>query len=454
MLTSLLSVAMAAVTVEGGVVTADGAVIAQGARGAVELKGQVWVLVGGNVEVWVGGQRARVIPATDASAIWSDGEKVWVSVAEWRAVPVDRLVVTVAPETPGAAPVAAAPVNGGKILRVDPGAAVVDRSFPVGTEVRFFGVRDLEEAALDGTGRTTRPVEQLVGTGRIRVQEGDRSLVDLARGARVVEGDRVEVEPGAYVYPVAPARPSGIGEVGVVVRPLLGLETVGVGFLNEAWASWAFASPWYVQARFSPLGLGFSTDGNPLSVAGYATGGYDSRYFSVGLGAGWSMLNGSAVNANQGVDDGGISTDFKDVKGALAVVQEARLGARDGLSVGVRNTFLLVPTYTYTYDTTTSYSDYTPTVTENGQEFTYGGLAMNLQIPTGDRTDLQADWTFGDAGALWVEGGISTWLRGNGDRGSVAVNVAAGYGSIQGYVENRTTTVYGPMVSVGGRYRF
>lgn len=32
MLTSLLSVAMAAVTVEGGVVTADGAVIAQGAE--------------------------------------------------------------------------------------------------------------------------------------------------------------------------------------------------------------------------------------------------------------------------------------------------------------------------------------------------------------------------------------------------------------------------------------
>lgn len=458
MLTMLwLGAAMAAVTVDGGVVRVDGAVIAEGARGAVELDGQVWVLVGGAVEVWAGGARTRRIPAPDAVGIWSDGTQVWVTVPEWRALPVERLATTVL--TPaGSTPVADAAVvlpPAGAVTRVEPGAVVVDRSLPVGTEVRFFGARALSEVALDGAGRTTRSVEQLVGTGRVHVQEADRSLVDLGRGARVAVGDRVEVEPDAYTYPVAPARLGGIGEAGVVLRPLLGLETVGVGFLNEAWASWAFTSPWYVQARVSPLGLGFSTDGNPLSIAGYATGGYDSRYFSVGLGAGWSMLNGSAVNGGAALDDGGVSADFRDVKGAFAVVQEARLGARDGLSVGVRNTFLLVPQYTYVYDTTSSgYGETTPTVTEDGQAFTYGGLAMNVQVPTGDRTDLFADWTFGEAGALWVEGGVSTWLRGNGDRGSVAVSVAAGYGEIDAYVDERYTSLYGPMVSVGGRYRF
>lgn len=94
MLTILLNTALAAVTVEGGVVTADGAVLAREAAGAVQLGGEVWVLVGGNVEVWAGGQRSRVLPAPDAVAIWSDGTRVWVTVAEWRAVPAERLTVS------------------------------------------------------------------------------------------------------------------------------------------------------------------------------------------------------------------------------------------------------------------------------------------------------------------------------------------------------------------------
>ncbi len=49
---------------------------------------------------------------------------------------------------------------------------------------------------------------------------------------------------------------------------------------------------------------------------------------------------------------------------------------------------------------------------------------------------------------------MSTWLRGNGDKGSLGLQVAAGYGYLEGNPDDEYVVLSGPMVSVGGRYRF
>ncbi len=226
------------------------------------------------------------------------------------------------------------------------------------------------------------------------------------------------------------------------------------------------SGPATLQVHLSPLALGWSADGDPLSVAAIVSGGYDSRYVSVGVGGGVSMLN-SEPGSNRvtyTTDEFGSymeETSSRGVDRAVAIVQAARLGARDGLSISVRNTFLLVPITTVTYvygEQTASY-----VLDENGNpksstiqrdEFVYGGLAMRVNVPTGDRTDLFANWCFGEAGEIVVEDGVGTWLRGNGDPGSVGLQIAAGYGYVEGNPDKKHVALSGPMVSVGGRFRF
>jgi hypothetical protein len=465
-------------------------------RAVLELGDMVWVLTQDQVlqrwsrgpEGWGMGGEQRYPGAVDLASI--EGAP-WLVLSEVKAVPllmhpeaVSPLVgsgsgsvsaVQPSPEaTPSAPPVAAAL---GAVLSVGQGAAVVDlgRAAGVGpgTELRFMGTELVEVPSLSGEGVEQREVGRVSGTGRVRLVEDERALVDLDRGSRVRAGDAVELAPEGLRYPIGPERLGGLRESGLVIRPVLGLDTLGVAFINELWTTWHFESPWYATLRAAPLGLGWSRDGNPISVAGLISGGYDARYFSVGLGAGWSMLNGDPGNWGRSYDyaaeDGGWgAVQFEDVDNAFSVVQEARLGAQDGLHLTVRNTFVLVPQqesrwtgeceqdywyYYYEGETDKTWEDCYELVDE-GDSFEYGGIAMALYVPVGSRTDLFTDWGTGGSGVTWVEGGVATWLRGHGDAGSLGISVAAGYGSLQAQPDDDWVELYGPLVSLGARWRW
>ncbi|MDP2308053.1 MAG: hypothetical protein Q8P18_18655 [Pseudomonadota bacterium] len=456
----------AEVTLSGGEVRVDGAVVAtypRAPRAAQEAGGRLYVLTAeGALETWEMSPPAllttREVPGAEGLFV-ADG-RLWVELRETRAVPVTEVAGAegTPPEpAPSSAPMAA-PAPPARVLTVGNGVAVVDRGaldgLAVGDEVRFLGAETRVVPALDMRGMERRPVERVVAAGRVRLTEDHRALVDLARGGRVDVGDRLEPHRGAYVYPVAPERLGELREMGLVIRPLLALQTVGVATVDELWVTWVFRAPWYVQARLAPVGLGWSREGSPFTVAALGTAGFDSRYFSVGLGAGWSMLDSDPGVSGLPTGPDAPEVSVPHVDRAFAFVQEARLGARDGLRVGVRNTLLLTPTYRveYTWDETTK-TEGAYAVSE-GEGFVFGGIAMELAIPTGDRTDLFVDWGTGRAGATWVEGGVSSWLRGNGDRGSVGLRVGAGYASVRGNADQEPVELYGPMVSVGGRVRF
>ncbi|HND31483.1 MAG TPA: hypothetical protein PLA94_15885, partial [Myxococcota bacterium] len=240
-------------------------------------------------------------------------------------------------------------------------------------------------------------------------------------------------------------------ELGLILRPFLALDKLGVGSANVAWATLVFEKPWYLSAQLSPLAVGGVTSGPAVNIAGTVSGGYETQYFSVGLGGGGSTLGPTALNA-----DARELVPPEDIPaGVLTITQEARLGARDGLHVSVRNFFLLVPAYSCVWND--YYYGYSPTggesgCTQTGQEFTYGGIGLDLQVPVGIRTDIVGSFTTTGSGVLAAEGGVSTWLRGNGDKGSLGLRVGAGYGSQQTLFGGRRELA-GPMVSVGIRYR-
>jgi hypothetical protein len=457
------------------------------ARAVLPMGIRVWVLgPTGTLELWEAGPTSGTpvyklvssVAMPYATSLFAAGGHVWAEIRETKAIPVDGAspATMASPGLPSApAPSASAVTTGtpgpgatGAVLRTENGAALVNIGRKEGLQpndlVRFLGKVKVEVPRLDGKGSEIREVERETAVGRVRVVEEDQALVDLGRGGRVSEGDRVERRTKGQASPVAPERFGGVGETGVVIRPLLALDTLGVAFIDEAWVTWSFEKPWYVSARLAPFGIGWSSDGNPLSISALATGGYEGRFFSVGLGAGWSMLNQDPSRSTFGgvaQEDGLVDqVKFEDVNNAFAIVQEARLGSRDGLYASVRNTFILYPEQQYVYKAeckdekfTGDYSD----CYEAGkkvQKFNFGGIAMRFGIPVGDRTDLLVDWGTGAAGATWVEGGVATWLRGNGDKGSLGLEVGAGYGSLTGEPNNESVTLAGPLVSVGARWRW
>jgi hypothetical protein len=410
----------------------------------------------------------------DGASLFLVGERVWVERHTTTAAPVEGAgpgwaVSTATGTSPGsAAAVASASRSSlarGAVSRATPGVAVVDLGrrdgLRVGSELRFL--RAEEVPGLSGEGSST--AEREVGTGTVSALEDGKAKVDISRGSRVEKGDLAEPAPtGRAVSPLAPERLGDLGEAGVILRPTLPLDTLGVAFVNEAWASWTFDAPWYAEVRLSPAGFGWSQDGNAISVAAVAAGGLDNRWFSVGLGAGWSMLNQDVsvmkTDYAVGAEDGGgfyEEVSFQEVDRAFSLAQQARLGPKDGVSVTVRNTFVLVPEYSYDYSTCVYDETYDSSCvkrTDEGKAFAFGGIAMRFTLPVGQRTDLFGDWGTGKAGATWVTGGVSTWIRGNGDRGSLALEVAAGYGEVVGSPNKRNISLGGPLVSAGVRWRF
>jgi len=449
--------------------------------GVLAQASTVWVLTaGGDLQRWEAAEGGYTLASTrhfeGAAGLIDVGGRPWVEVHEVKALPAEAgsaAVATVATESAAPAPTSIAPTpTTGTVLKAELGTALVDLGradgLNPGSDLRFMGTELVDVPLLDGSGTEQRAVARVAATGRVRVVEDDRALVDLDRGGRVAEGDTVEPREHHAHYPVAPERLGGLGETGLSLRPMLALDTLGVAFINELWTSYTFERPWYATVRVAPLAFGFSRDGNPLSVAGLASGGYDARYFSVGLGAGWSMLNGDpgswGRNYALAEDGAGGQAPFQDVDGAFSVVQEARLGGQDGLNVTVRNTFVLVPQTETTWNGSCDdeyyyyyYGDYEKDcwdVEDLGNEFAYGGIAMTLNVPVGARTDLFVDWGTGGAGATWVESGVASWIRGNGDEGSLGISVAAGYGQLSANPNDEWVDLYGPLVSLGARWRW
>ncbi|HNC99446.1 MAG TPA: hypothetical protein PKW90_25155, partial [Myxococcota bacterium] len=388
------SLAFAAeLSVDQGVLIVDGRRWESGAPvlAAVEQGGQLYVLrADERLELWnVDGTKLGELPLQGAAGLFVAGGRVWVEQREIRALPLDVRAFSTAPPAGmgGVAPAApAAPSESAVVLHVQSGLAEVEGRRETGTELRFLGSR--------GEGG-----QREVGRGRVVEVGASSSTVELDRGSVVQEGDQAENERRERNhYPIAPPR-HGLVELGLILRPFLALDKLGVGSANVAWAPLVFEKPWYLSAQLSPLAVGGVTSGPAVNIAGTVSGGYETQYFSVGLGGGGSTLGPTALNA-----DARELVPAEDIPaGVLTITQEARLGARDGLHVSVRNFFLLVPAYSCVWND--YYYGYSPTggesgCTRTGQEFTYGGIGLDLQVPVGIRTDIVGSFTTTGSGVL------------------------------------------------------
>ena len=284
---------------------------------------------------------------------------------------------------------------------------------------------------------------------------------DLARRARAKEDDSI----------VFPQRVPGVGEAALVLRPLVNVGSpIGVGLLSTLEASY-WGGSYFVGVRVDPIGLGVTADGSIVATSALAEGGYDGQAFLVGLGFGVSAVNGNLdymlddSDYMYATDDAGYTyevVDQQETHFAFTLSQVARLGARDGLRLWVRNLLLLHREDGLNTDGT-GY--------EEQSGFIYGGTSAELSIPTGRRADFFVEGGGGLMGYWFAGAGVSTWIYGNGSPGSWRLSVSAGGAGISGsrkvtqtYYDginpptettyDETVSIMGPMVSIGIARRF
>lgn len=257
-----------------------------------------------------------------------------------------------------------------------------------------------------------------VGDTRVRVQLGVNEDVPLGLRAESTTAD-------TSASSVAPPRAGDLWEVGVMARPFMSVDDDGGGVLMEAWAGRRFAGPLHLQVRLAPIGIAVGSD-TTIPAAAYVMASWDLELFEVGFGVG-----GETVHDVEALLDPGSGLSF---------VEHVRLGARDGFNLTV----------------------YTHMVLFHSELHLDAGW-VRLQIPLGGATWLVAGGGHGNNGATYGDIGLRALLSGNGGADSFFLTAVAGYAGVfeekacelqPGFCNRETIELNGPMLGVGGEWRF
>jgi hypothetical protein len=338
---------------------------------------------------------------------------------------------TATPAAPPAASFEPAPyARDGEVTEVGIGEVVVDLG-------RGDGLKqgDRVEFAVtvkETVGGQEAADRQIVAVGVVRTVAADFARVDLGINERVPLGASARlVNRGKSESRMAPPRAAGLWELMLRVRPFVALEGLGGGILTQSSVGYRFESHVALTAELHPFGFASGQgEGRATLVpaAAFVSALYDHEVFGIGLGVGLQTVHDTAFETPSG-------------SGTL-LTQRLRLGARDGLSLDLRNDVVLFHS-----------------------QFDFSGFVGSAMIPVGSRAWLLFEGGGGSAGYGYGEIGLRSLLRGNGQHGSLFLSVTLGG---QGVFEFRTKMcastdfvfqceddqIYaGPMLGVGVEYR-
>ncbi len=285
-----------------------------------------------------------------------------------------------------------------------------------------------------GTGGTPASEEQPLAVGLVTAVSEDRVRVRLGRNERVPGDARARpTDAPTTGSTFAPPRVAGLWEAAFMVRPFLTLDAFGFGAVSDLRVTYRDERGFAVHAAVEPLGLGFADEGTVVAGDGTITASYDTRLFELGLGVGVAS-NDEA----QAVERAGLS-----------IRQIGRLGARDGVNLEVRNTFLLFEEVGYE------------------SAFRYGATVATATTPLTPRFALFARGGGGVIGFAFGELGLRVLAVGNGDRGSLLIDAALGGAVVRdrdqqcrvegqgewAWEQCETVNLGGPMIGLGMEWR-
>jgi hypothetical protein len=212
---------------------------------------------------------------------------------------------------------------------------------------------------------------------------------------------------------VAPLRRGGVWELSLLTSAFVPFGSLGVGTLGSASVAYRFEAPLLLRAEMAPLGIagpssttsccvnGQQTTANAGAVTVFGANlliGLDTQFVEVGLGFGGATVNEGATPFGGGVPP----------TGAVAIVESARIGARDGLALNVESSAIAV-----------------------NNQFNLGYLVMSIQIPVSAKAMLIARGGGGNVGFGYGDLGVRVLVHGDGGKGTLALTGFAGAASIQ-----------------------
>jgi hypothetical protein len=380
--------------------------------------------------------------------------QVWLKVIKQEARPLSELPFTDAPASattspPLTSPIVASPAptpqaaaSVGPVVENLLDTVIIGLGTAQGVEKGDHVEVFVQEKRALGQGEEVS-VERRVLVGEVTAAGVERAEVTLGINEEV-PADSVarETEAALTASLLRPRRADDLWELSAAVRPFLALGTLGAGMVSDLSVGYRFTSPLHVAVYVEPLALGFAEGGNAVAVAANGFVGYDTRFFELGLGLGWSAINDtpSGLYSSDETSSGGEAT-FERVKSGLSIGQLVRLGARDGLSLEVRNGFLLVR-----------------------DQFDYGGTVGQIQVPLVERWWLLFRGGGGSAGYAYGELGLRILTHGNGERRSLFLTASVGGASVWGekdtpcYSDSTQTCTEsisygGPMAGFGVEWR-
>jgi hypothetical protein len=210
---------------------------------------------------------------------------------------------------------------------------------------------------------------------------------------------------------VAPPRRGGLWELSAMVGAFANLGPLGGGGMGWASAVYRFDAPIVVRAELAPLGVGIgqrststtstfngfnqSSATNPTGATAVAAGhllvGFDTQFVEVAVGGGGATISNSSSFGPNG-------TSATPAAGGASIVEEGRLGARDGLALNVEST----------------------TVAANNQ-FQFGSFVASIQVPLTPSVMLIVRGGGGNVGLLFGDLGARYVVRGDGGPDTIAL---------------------------------
>jgi hypothetical protein len=179
---------------------------------------------------------------------------------------------------------------------------------------------------------------------------------------------------------LAPPRRTDITELAADARVFLPIGNLGFGALSSLSVTHRFDAPVAIHGELSPLGVAAAKQGLIGTAAANAIVAFDVHLFEVGIGIGAATLNDPLGTAESSV----------------SFPQYARLGARDGLSFGIRSNVVI-----------------------NRDKFELGSLSGDGEIPLGQRWWLAIRGGGGPIGFAYGDLGVRYLIFGELGPGSL-----------------------------------
>jgi hypothetical protein len=301
-------------------------------------------------------------------------------------------------------PLPPTPVSG-RVVEVRGGALIVDQGADAGLRegmhLAVESVQPVVAVDIESGEKVTRASGAVVAVVEVHEVSPSRARAWLGPGDDARVGDFVRTTGGPITADQGtPRRTSAVLTVSAAVRPMLGIESLSFGAINDLRVDYRFRAPLRLGFALAPLAMDVGRDGFGFPGGAVVTADLDADFFAAGTGVGY--------NWSRFLDRG------------VVFRQSARFGSLDGVHLAGFNEFVLA----------TPNDDESAGPLRDEATFIWGGFHAMFRFPTAARSRVAIDGRYGTNGHAYVLLDLHIALTGRGGPGTVWLKAGGGVGWI------------------------